>query len=179
MGMMLVAFFWGFAEATLFFIVPDVWLTFVALRRGFMTAFRAMLAIIAGALAGGAFMFLWARNDVAAVWQTLDMVPFITPGLLGRVQDELIAHGILAMFTGAFTGAPYKIYAALSGANGLNLPGFLALSLMARGLRFAAAIALTLAARQVMAHWLDRDKQTMVLAAFWVVFYGVYFSIFS
>ena len=176
---MLVALIWGFAEATLFFIVPDVWLSFVAIRRGAAKAFRAMLAAIAGALAGGAFMLLWARNDIATVWQTLDMVPFITPGLLDRVQNELVNHGILAMFTGAFSGAPYKIYAALSGAAGLNLPGFLALSLVARGLRFAAAIALTLAARQVMSRWLDRDKQTMALAGFWVIFYGVYFSIFS
>lgn len=176
---MLVALIWGFAEATLFFIVPDVWLSFVAMRRGFMPAIKAAAWAVAGALAGGAFMFLWARNDIATVWQTLDMVPFITPGLLDRVQNELINHGILAMFTGAFTGAPYKIYAALSGANGLNLPGFLILSAVARGLRFLAAIGLTLAARTVLSRWFDKNGQSLCLGAFWLTFYGVYFSIFS
>ena len=32
MGVNLVAFFWGLAEATLFFIVPDVFLTHLAIK---------------------------------------------------------------------------------------------------------------------------------------------------
>jgi len=31
---MYVAGLWGFAEATLFFLVPDIWLTAIAVRRG-------------------------------------------------------------------------------------------------------------------------------------------------
>ena len=179
MGMILAAFIWGLAEATLFFIVPDVLLSFIAQRRGWRTAVRAAGATVVGALIGGAFMFLWAKQDIAAVWQTLDLVPFITPGLLDRVQNELAAHGILAMFTGAFTGAPYKIYAALAGSAGLNLPGFLILSAVARGARFLAAIGLTLLASRTASPWLDRRGQTIALAGFWIVFYAIYFAIFS
>jgi hypothetical protein len=34
----LVAGLWGFAEATLFFLVPDIWLTALAVRRGLKPA---------------------------------------------------------------------------------------------------------------------------------------------
>ncbi|GEM_PF-3959884 len=52
MGVNRVALAWGFAEATLFFIVPDVWLTLVA-RERLRTGLIASLYSLAGALAGG------------------------------------------------------------------------------------------------------------------------------
>src|SRR5260221_4366767 len=49
--------FWGFAEATLFFIVPDVLLTLVALF-SFRRSAQLMACILVGAVAGGSAMFL-------------------------------------------------------------------------------------------------------------------------
>jgi len=47
---MAVAALWGFAEATLFFIVRDVLLTGIAVRRGCRTALRATAWAIVGAV---------------------------------------------------------------------------------------------------------------------------------
>ena len=41
MGLSVAALLWGFAEATLFFIVPDVLLSAIAVRRGRGAALRA------------------------------------------------------------------------------------------------------------------------------------------
>ena len=63
---MLIAGIWGFAEATLFFIVPDVWLTLIAVRRGLVPALAACGWALAGALAGGLAMYAWGVFDSAA-----------------------------------------------------------------------------------------------------------------
>ena len=53
----------GIAEATVFFIVPDVWISFVALRRGWQAGALAAFFACIGALIGGAIMYLWGSND--------------------------------------------------------------------------------------------------------------------
>jgi len=52
MGVGLAAFLWGLAEATCFFIVPDVLLSFIALRR-LRTALLCCGLALAGALLAG------------------------------------------------------------------------------------------------------------------------------
>src|SRR5699024_4595805 len=52
---------WGLAEGTFFFIVPDVWLSWVALQKP-RTARKAALSALAGAMAGGAFVHAWTRR---------------------------------------------------------------------------------------------------------------------
>jgi membrane protein YqaA with SNARE-associated domain len=56
MGINLVALIWGFAEASLFFIVPDVWLSFAG-REKLSKGIRACVFALAGALIGGAVMY--------------------------------------------------------------------------------------------------------------------------
>jgi len=53
----LAAFLWGFAEATLFFIVPDVLLTLLAVRFGWRRAIMPLLFCLSGAVVGGAVFF--------------------------------------------------------------------------------------------------------------------------
>ncbi len=55
-GMNLVAGLWGLAEATLSFIVPDVWLS-LASRRCLKTGLQACLWALASALAGGVLVY--------------------------------------------------------------------------------------------------------------------------
>jgi membrane protein YqaA with SNARE-associated domain len=76
---------WGFAEATVFFIVPDVLLTAAAmgsLRRGL----RAAGFALAGAVAGGVAVMLWARADPEGVARMLLAVPGISEALVERAQ---------------------------------------------------------------------------------------------
>ena len=67
-----IALAWGFAEATLFFIVVDVLITYVTvyfgMRRGVETVFFATI----GAVAGGAAMYHWGGDDPAGMVAALD-----------------------------------------------------------------------------------------------------------
>jgi hypothetical protein len=57
MAVTLLAAAWGLAEATLFFLVPDILITWVALT-SLRRALLSSLWVLAGALAGGCLMHL-------------------------------------------------------------------------------------------------------------------------
>jgi membrane protein YqaA with SNARE-associated domain len=174
MGVIVVAALWGLAEGTVFFLVPDVCLTWVALRDR-RAALRACAAALAGALVGGLLMYEWGARDPAAARALLDRVPAISQGMIARVETEIAARGALALFIGPLRGTPYKIYAVLSGERGEGLALFLAVSVPARLLRFVllTLLAAWVSARPPVAAWSLRAKRT-VHAAFWGAFYSAY-----
>jgi len=59
-GGLALSFFWGFFEATFFFVVPDVLLSLVVIV-SFRRVWRHIAAAIGGAVCGGALMFFWAQ----------------------------------------------------------------------------------------------------------------------
>jgi membrane protein YqaA with SNARE-associated domain len=79
MGLMALALFWGFAEATLFFIVPDVLLSAIAVWRGRRSALHGTAWTIAGAVLGGLLMYGWSVCDFLGVVAMLDRLPAISP----------------------------------------------------------------------------------------------------
>lgn len=172
--MTIVAAVWGLAEATAFFLVPDVYLTAVALRDR-RAALRACVAALAGALLGGCVMYTWGARDAAAARALLERVPAISQGMVARVEEEIAAHGALAIFAGPLRGTPYKTYAVLAGERGEGLGRFLALSVPARLLRFLllTLLAAWVAARP-LAGWSLRAKRALH-AALWGAFYSAYF----
>ena len=169
-----VAALWGFAEATLFVIVPDVLLTMMAvssLRRALIACLFALL----GALAGGALMYQWGARDRETALATLDRLPAIGPDMIREVAAELRTHGLFALFFGPMKGVPYKIYAAQASAHGIGLGSFLLVSIPARLIRFGL---LTLVAgmisRKGWITWKPRRK-VILLGSGWGVFYTCYF----
>ena len=176
MGLNLACLLWGFAEATLFFIVPDVPLTAVAVWRGRRAALVACAYAVAGALAGGAVIYVWVAHDQAAVVAALDRIPAIAPGMIADARNDLARLGLGALPIGAFSGVPYKIYAAAAGAVGIGPLSFLAVSIPARAARFVAAV--------LAASWIDRRlrrrfssrSRFALLGGFWVLFYAAYFA---
>src|SRR6185295_14961605 len=82
------AFAWGVAEASFFFIVPDVLLTLIACR-AFKPAFKATLAALAGALIGGAAMCAFGMRSPDDARAFLDYVPAINPNLIKRVARQI------------------------------------------------------------------------------------------
>jgi membrane protein YqaA with SNARE-associated domain len=170
---MLVAAGWGLAEATLVFIVPDVWLTSVALgdRR---QALDACGPAIAGALAGGAVMYYWGRRHPAAAVAAVDAVPGISPATIARVEAALRTRGWWPMVVGTLTAVPYKIFAIKSGALGRPFGAFLVVSLFARALRF---VGLVFATSWISAALPDGPLiyRQIGLLAVWGLVYVVYF----
>ncbi len=174
----LVAGVWGFAEATLFFIVPDVWLSIVALRDR-RAALLACAAAVAGALTGGVVMYEWGSRDPASASAVLAAVPAVARPMIDAVRNSLASTGLLSLFVGPPTGTPYKIYAVQSGAMGASLPLFLLVSIPARGVRFLlVALAASWASRRPLASWTLFRKRVAAIAL-WVVFYATYFAVKS
>jgi len=163
---------WAFAEATVFFIVPDVWLTRIALT-DFRRALRACLVATLAAMLGGAAMFAFGRTDAPAAERVLDGIPGISPAMVGRVRGKLESDGPAAMLAGPLTGVPYKIYAVESGGLALDAGAFLAWSVAARLPRFALLCGgAALAARLLRG---QRRLLSWLHVTLWIGFYTVYF----
>src|SRR5699024_11679164 len=102
---------WGLAEGTVFFIVPDVWISWVATkntRRSHATTISAL----AGALAGGVITYQYSRRRPAQ--DTQDMLlkqPAVSRAMIGRIEHEMADDGPKTLMRGPLRGAPYKIYA--------------------------------------------------------------------
>lgn len=173
MGVNAIAALWGLAEATLFFIVPDVWLTVIAAwspRR----ACIACVFVLVGALAGGALMYGWGAVDPETVLTTLDYIPAIHPAMLSRVADELQQFGLLAPFLGPSQGVPYKIYAAQASRQGIGFASFLLVSIPARMIRFVLVTSIACVVTQKLcAAWTPR-RRILLLGSGWVAFYTWY-----
>jgi len=177
MGLMAAAALWGFAEATLFFIVPDVLLSGIAVGRDRRRALLGTVWTIAGAVAGGALMYCWGARDSAGAIAMLDRLPAIAPAMITRVGDDLQRAGLSAMVVGAFTGVPYKIYAVTAPAAGIGLGPFLAASVPIRALRFVFAVLIADVINRRLATRLTRGQRLGLLAAVWLVFYAGYFAL--
>ena len=83
-----LAVVWGFAEATLFFIVPDVLLSWVALRR-LRAALLACVFALLGALVGGTAIWIIAQQDPEAIRRLFVLIPAIDSAMLSDVRSQL------------------------------------------------------------------------------------------
>ena len=175
-----VAAAWGAAEATAFFIVPDVWISRVALRSP-RRAYAATASAVAGAVAGGVVTYLWAqRTNPESSRAALRAIPAISGTMVDRSAEEVERRGNRAMLTGPLRGVPYKLYARAAGVQGGSLPGFVAWSLPARLPRFllVAFLASRIRGRvePVAGAGLTARLEYPVHAAFWVAFYAWYLN---
>ena len=165
---------WGFAEATLFFFVPDIFLSRVALDAP-KRAFVACGFALAGALIGGAIMFAWGRASSEPARAALDAVPGISEGMIATVGEDFEELGATALFFGPPRGVPYKIYAVEWGAAGGSFAEFLLVSIPARVLRFLLVAALAVFVRRTLLSKRSRRVCLWFHAACWVSFYTAYF----
>ncbi len=169
-----LAFVWGLAESTVFFIVPDVLLTRLALS-DFRRACVAGLWAATGALFGGTALWFAARHDAAQFFlNAFDWLPGISRGLIVRTAQALDAHGLTAVATGALSGQPYKLYAVHAGAQDIPLTGFLIVSAVARFARFTLTTTVAWLAGRVLRHLPEASRLRLHLYA-WLIFYSCYF----
>lgn len=168
------AFIWGLTEATFFFVVPDVLLTAFAQSRGVRRALTASAYAVAGACLGGMLMWHLARDYPAEVRAFLDYVPAISAEMIARVQDEVRDDAVSAMLAGAFSGTPYKIFAAAAPGAGISRLEFLAVSVPARALRFVLLVLVTAILNRLAAPWLSSRSRSGLLFAGWIIFYAVF-----
>ena len=171
----ILIFLWGLAEATLFFIVPDVGLSILALKDR-RSGIVACLYAVAGALVGGAIMYYWGRADIDGANRILEAIPAIRPTDIERVTSDLQKLGGRALFFGPLMGIPYKIYAANAHLF-MSIGELLLISIPARIIRFLLiAITTPYAAEKVLPHASTRRRIQAVLL-FWILFYIGFFIV--
>lgn len=171
---LLAAALWGLAEATFFYLVPDVILSAIAILDPRL-ALWACLAATAGALAGGAFMYRRGARDPAASREYLLRVPGIGPCMLDRVAAEVGRRGLLALALGPLSGTPYKLYAVECGRRRLSLAGFLLVSVPARLARFVVVTVLAAWLAWRVFPTLPTSAKLAAWLAAWCLFYAWYF----
>jgi len=169
---------WGLAEATLFFIVPDVLLSWLAAFRPRL-AWKAVAACLAGALAGGALMHLAAVEDPGRMRALLEAVPAVSGALVSETGAALESGYGRKMLVAGFSGVPYKILAVESGAQGRGLAAFLGWSVLARLPRWVLVVLIARGvATAVRARVASPDRALWGLwGALWSIVYVVYFSV--
>ncbi len=175
-GPQLLAFAWGFAESTVFFIVPDVLLTRVALR-DFRQSLLASLWAVAGALLGGTVLWFAARHGATQfLLNAFDWLPGISRELLIRTAQSLDADGLTALARGALSGEPFKLYAVHAGAQDISLPLFLAAAAVARFARFTLTSTVVWLAGRLLRHQ-SEEFRLRVHSYGWFAFYTTYFVV--
>lgn len=176
MGLMLLAFIWGLAEATFFFIIPDVILTFIAIH-GFKVGLNGSLLALAGAMIGGTIMYMWSVKQLTSAQRFVEGIPAIQGKMMKDVEASLLHKGLIAMILGPIRGIPYKVYAIYAPHTGIGFIKFLIASIPARFIRFflTSLIAWLLAVVVFpdLAMWL----KYAVWAVVWIIVYVIYFSI--
>ncbi|NNG03707.1 MAG: hypothetical protein HKM95_06345, partial [Inquilinus sp.] len=157
----------------------DVLLTVVTVQSGLRGGLSAAGWATAGAVAGGAAMYRWGASDPAGVEAALLGLPAIGPEMVADVLRAMKADWGMALVRGAFTGTPYKIYAAMAPRLDIELVPFLVMSVPARLARFAGLVAITAGLSRIVSLRLGQRQQLGVLALAWIAFYGFYWTINS
>ncbi|MEO8377123.1 MAG: hypothetical protein ABI579_05570 [Candidatus Sumerlaeota bacterium] len=126
-----LAFAWGFAEGTLFFLIPDIIITFAALFAPKKSVWH-LSAVLVGSLIGGSIMYCWGVQNLIGAKRAVDAVPFVPSPMLDKVDGDYSENGVIAMLHGPASGIPYKVYAILAPHHQIGFPKFLLMSIPAR-----------------------------------------------
>lgn len=174
----IAAFVWGVAEATLFFFVPDMLLSYIGLTRGVKAAASASFIAALGAVVGGVIMYLWSTHDPVAAREAVLAVPAIGEAMFARAAEAMRHDWFFATVLGPLSSTPYKVFAVLAPhAGGVGLPTFALASVAARLPRFLiVSIGVALIGRG-LSRWLSPRQLLWVLAGAWLLFYAVFFAL--
>jgi hypothetical protein len=173
-----LAALWGLAEATFFFIVPDVLLSWIALRN-FKQAMWACAWALLGALLGGALIWYAGLVNADPLRALFVSIPAIDEGMLSTVRDQLQDSGLVALFIGPLVGTPYKLYALEAAQLGYGLFIFLLISVPARLLRFVIVTIVSAGASKALGRFVGIRTLQVLHVGVWIAFYSWYFHVMS
>ena len=99
-------------------------------------AFKFGLFCTIGSVIGGVIGWLLGYFIGPSIENVLLNIPWFTKEKFIAVKSAYNENGMLIIFLGAFTPLPYKIITVTSGMAGINIFGFILMSLVGRGIRF-------------------------------------------
>jgi hypothetical protein len=171
-----LGFLWGFAEGTLFFIIPDLVLSWASLA-GVRGGIKILGAILAGAVVGGICMYAWAVWRPDSARSAVAAVPFVRTKMFEKVREDYRAHGASGIFYTLGTGIPYKVYAVL--APSITSPvTFGLISIPARFERLALSWVVPTMLGLFLRRWIRNHRRltAAIWLGFWIVTYAIYWS---
>jgi len=155
----------AFMESSFFPVPPDVLQIALSAgkpRRAFWYATVSLIGSVLGACLGfliGYYLW-WATQDFF-----FNYIPGFTEALFDRVSGYYLDNAFLAVFLGAFTPIPYKIFTITAGVCAVklfNVPlwtfilTFIVASILGRGARFYLVAAIMYFFGPVVKSWIDR-----------------------
>ena len=164
---------WGYAEATRFWLIPDILLGWITLNRP-RSIVTSVIAATVGAVIGGVRMHWRARDEHARLTE----IPGINNALLLDAHERFASRGWVAVVRAPLDGIPYKVYATESGLAGKPIPELIGWTLLARLWRFIlSAVAAALIGR-VCSRSVRRSDGLWLAGTlgFWVFVYVRYFA---
>jgi membrane protein YqaA with SNARE-associated domain len=174
----IAAFVWGVAEATLFFFVPDVLLSYIGLKRGAKSAATASVNAAIGAAIGGLAMYLWSAADPSSARQAVLAVPAISEEMVTRAQDAMGTHAWFgATMLGPLSSTPFKVFAILAPYASASPLVFALASIAARLPRFLiVSVGVALIGRALSRRLSERQLLWLLIGA-WLLFYAAFFAL--
>lgn len=128
---LLLAFGWGFAEALVWPLVPELLVALVAVAAP-RSGPRLAAVAAAGSLVGGMTAYALGAAGVHPP------APLTTPKMHAVAAARLDAEGSAALRHQPFSGIPYKVYAVRAGERRTGAASFALWTLVARGGRIVA-----------------------------------------
>lgn len=171
----LISFLWSLFEATFFFIIPDVWLSFTSLE-SLKNGFKNIGFTLLGAVVGGSIMYALGSYNIISLAAFLELIPDINSKRLLEVEEILKNEGLTALFMGPIKGIPYKIYASYSGALALNFLMFILISIPARAMRFIMTVLITNLVSKIILKKVSLRNKKIILLLIWILLYTLYFT---
>jgi membrane protein DedA with SNARE-associated domain len=171
------SFCWGAAEATVFFVIPDVLTCYAALTDPRRMP-RAYLAAVVGALAGSAVLHTASRPLGAQLEGLFASLPGISAADIEDARRTVERRGPAALVQLPLNGQPIKLYvysAALLGSPAGKVLPYVALNRLARLGSSATAAAATgwLLRGQIERH---PSLTRLAYVGGWAAFYAVYWA---
>ena len=127
--------FISFIESIIFPIPVDPFLAGLTLAVP-KKALKFALFCTIGSVVGGVVGWLLGYFIGPSIENILLNIPWFTEVKFNAVKSAYNENGMLIIFLGAFTPLPYKIITITSGMAGINIIGFILMSLVGRGIRF-------------------------------------------
>lgn len=171
-----LAFVWGFLEATVFFVVPDVIICVICVAYGWRHGLKAVGLAILGAIIGGVATYFWGTMDIESARAFFDILPAIGTDNMARAKATFESNHIgTDMLVGSLTSVPFKLYAGEAGAANSSLLQFVLLTPLVRLPRFAFAAILSALAHACAPNFIQAYKVPLMIL-FWIGFYGLYWG---
>ena len=167
---------WSAAEAALFFVVADVPISWIAVRRGPKAGLLAALVAAVASVVSAAIVWWWTPHDPAGIAATYAALPAIDPALIAEAADRY-HKGPHAVLAGSFSGIPFKLFAMEAAKRGDLF--FLLLAPLLRLPRFAAVALVSGGLSDGLARWMSERQRLTLLILLWVAFYALYWSAMS